>query len=187
MVLAGTYQAFLSVWIGPWRGDVGGYSRVDAVGMVAWVALATTAGFALYGFIVNALVGRGWEPLRLFKWHMAFSIAVFALVTWGGARASLAWIVYFVVGTGSAVFVTLVTRMFPQHLNGRANTAANMMSFLATFALQWGIGAALDWYPSAGGGHAAAGYQRVCEALLAVQVVLYVALLLPLRQLRPVT
>jgi len=187
MVLAGTYQAFLSVWIGPWMQDVGGYARPDAVAMVAWVALATTVGFGLYGFIVNALLGRGWEPLTLFKWQMGLSIAVFALVTFGGALAVGAWMVYFVVGTGAAVFSTLVTRMFPQHLNGRANTAANMLSFMATFALQWGIGAALDLFPSAGGGHAAIGYQRVCEALIGVHVVLYAVLVLPLRQLRTVT
>ncbi len=184
MVLAGTYQAFLSVWIGPWMQDVGGYSRADAVLMVAWVALATTVGFALYGFIVNALVARGWEPLRLFKWHMGCSIGSFALITMGGATASHIWMLYFVIGTGGAVYVTMVTRMFPQHLNGRANTASNMLSFGSTFALQWGIGAALDLFPAAAGGHAAIGYQRVCEVLLAVSVLLFVALVLPLRHLR---
>jgi len=187
MLLAGTYQAFLSVWIGPWMQDVGGYSRVDAVAMVAWVALATTVGFALYGFIVNALLGRGWEPLRLFKWQMGLSIAVFALVTFGGALAVAAWLAYFLVGTGAAVFATLVTRMFPQHLNGRANTTANMISFIATFALQWGIGAALDLYPSPAGGHAAPGYARVCQVLLSVHLLLYLVLVLPLRRLRAVT
>lgn len=186
MVQAGTYQAFLSVWIGPWMLDVGGYARADAVQMVAWVALATTVGFAAYGFIINALLGRGWEPLRLFKWHMGLSIGSFALITAGGASASLVWIVYFAIGTGGAMYVTMVTRMFPQHLNGRANTASNMLSFGATFALQWGIGAALDLFPSVFGGHAAIGYQRVCEVLLALLVALFVALVLPLRRLRPV-
>lgn len=184
LVMAGTYQAFLSVWIGPWMQDVGGYARIEAVTMVAWVALATAVGFALYGFIANALLARGWESLRVFKWHMACLISVFALITVGGGQASLAWIVYFVVGTGGAVHVTLVTRMFPQYLNGRANAASNMLSFSATFALQWGIGAALDLFPSPGGGHAAAGYQYVCEALLATHVVLYLVLIVPLRKLR---
>ena len=137
--------------------------------------------------VINALLGRGWEPLRLFKWHMGLSIGSFALITAGGANASLVWILYFAIGTGGAVYMTMVTRMFPQHLNGRANTASNMLSFGATFALQWGIGAALDLFPSAGGGHAALGYQRVCEALLALLVALFVVLILPLRRLRPVT
>jgi predicted MFS family arabinose efflux permease len=185
MVSAGTFQAFLSVWIGPWMLDAGGLAREEAIAMVAWAALATTAGFALFGFVANALVARGWEPLRVFKWHMGCVVAAFALITAAGPNAAPAWVAYFVVGTGGAVVSTLVTRMFPQHLNGRASSAANMLTFFSTFGLQWGIGAALDLYPAAGGGHAAAGYQRVCEALLAAHVLLYAVLVLPLRELRP--
>ncbi len=183
MLLAGTFQAFLSVWIGPWMQDVGGYSRTEAVAMVAWVALATTVGFALFGFVVDALVRRGWEPLRLFKIHMGSLIAVFAVITAGGGDATMAWMAFFIVGTGSAVFSTLLARMFPQQLIGRASTSANMLAFAATFALQWGIGAALDLFPSSGGAHDALGFQRVCEALLAVHLVLFLALVLPLRRL----
>ncbi len=187
MAMAGTFNGILSVWIGPWLSDVGGYGRGELVGLVTVFALAVAAGFALYGAVADSLVKRGWSPLRIFKCHMGVLIAVFSLITLGGGSATLLWIIYFTVGTGGAIYATLMTRLFPAHLSGRANAAANMLTFASVFAMQWGIGIALDFFPAGQQGHyAAAGYQWVFLVLLGLQVLLYAALVLPMRPIEEV-
>jgi MFS family permease len=181
MAMVSTFNGVLSVWIGPWLSDVAGYARDEVVAMVTLYALAVAAGFALYGAVADSLMRRGWTALRIFKVHCGLLIAVFALIVAGGGGATLLWVVYFTIGTGGAVFSTLMTRLFASHLSGRANSAANMLSFASIFAMQWGIGIVLDFYPAAPGHYAAQGFQHVFYALLGLQVLLYVALILPMR------
>lgn len=183
MTMAGTFNGVLSIWIGPWLSDVAGYARDEVVGMVTVYALAVTAGFALYGAVADSLLRRGWNPLRIFKVHCGLLIAVFTLITAGEGGATLLWVVYFTIGTGGAVFSTLMTRLFPSHLSGRANSAANMLTFASIFALQWGIGIALDFFPAQPGHYAAAGFQRVFLALLLLQILIYALLIVPMRSI----
>jgi MFS family permease len=181
MAMAGTFNGVLTVWIGPWLSDVAGYARGEVVGMVTVYALAVTAGFGLYGAVADSLLRRGWNPLRIFKVHCGLLIALFALISAGGGGATLLWVVYFTIGTGGAVFSTLMTRLFPSHLSGRANSAANMLTFATIFAMQWGIGIALDFFPAGAGHYAAEGYERVFYALLTLQILLFALLIVPMR------
>jgi hypothetical protein len=55
-----------------------------------------------------------------------------------------AWTLY---GLGSSVNIlgyTVVTEGFARELAGRANTALNLLMFVASFTAQWGIGIVVD-------------------------------------------
>ena len=56
-------------------------------------------------------------------------------------------------------------------LTGRANTALNLLVFLAAFAAQWGIGVIINLWPeTASGGYAIEGYQAGFGMLVALQI-----------------
>jgi hypothetical protein len=61
-----------------------------------------------------------------------------------------------------------MSRRYPKTLAGRTATSANMCVFIAAFALQYAIGAMLDWWPArAGGGYESRGY-AIAIALVAL-------------------
>jgi hypothetical protein len=56
-------------------------------------------------------------------------------------------------------------------MTGRANTALNLLVFIAAFALQWGIGVVLDQWPrTPQGGYAPQGYQVAFTILWLLQL-----------------
>jgi hypothetical protein len=66
----------------------------------------------------------------------------------------------------------VLSQKFAAELAGRANTALNLLVFVAAFAAQWGIGAIINCWPQRpDGGYAPAGYQAAFGILLGLQVV----------------
>ena len=56
-------------------------------------------------------------------------------------------------------------------MTGRANTALNLLVFIAAFGLQWGIGMVLDQWPrTPQGGYAPRGYQVAFAILWGLQL-----------------
>jgi hypothetical protein len=70
-------------------------------------------------------------------------------------------------------------------LSGRANTAMNLLMFLAAFAVQYAVGAIIDTYPAAAAGrYDPAAYRFAFGAVLAVQLAALLWYLANRRRLR---
>jgi hypothetical protein len=65
-------------------------------------------------------------------------------------------------------------------MTGRVNTASNVLMFSLSFALQWGVGAALRLYPIVDGRYSPAGYTAAFTVLVLLQLGA-IAWLLPMR------
>jgi hypothetical protein len=74
---------------------------------------------------------------------------------------------------------------FGAELSGRANTAMNLIIFLAAFAIQYGIGAIIALYPTqASGGFEPRAYRTAFAVFLGLQVVALAIFLANRRLLR---
>ena len=51
------------------------------------------------------------------------------------------WMLFGFFGTSGIISYAVLSQQFPAHLAGRANTALNLLVFVAAFLAQWGIGA----------------------------------------------
>jgi hypothetical protein len=69
---------------------------------------------------------------------------------------------------------------FPVAVSGRVNTALNLVVFVGAFSLQWGIGAAVDAFATAGLTRAGA-FQATLAALLVVQALAFLWFLVPVK------
>ena len=74
-----------------------------------------------------------------------------------------------------------LTAGFAVALSGRVNTALNLLVFAGAFGLQWGIGAAVDGFASAGMARADA-FRVTLSGLLVAQVLAFVWFLIPLKR-----
>jgi MFS family permease len=167
-------MAIQGLWAGPWLRDVAGLSR-DAVAVHLLVmALATMAGFLLWGNLTTWLGRRGVPPLRLLAAGVGGFLIVQGLLTWGWTGApALLWIAFGVFGTAGSVAYAILSRRFPAEQAGRVITALNALVFGAAFALQWSMGAIIERWPAAGEHYAADAYRAAFGAVLVVQVLGY--------------
>jgi len=177
--VSGTYSAVQSLWIGPWLRDVGGLARDSAILMMTWFALASILGFTVIGAGCDRLIRRGAKPLTLYKIQSGAGVGLFGLITLAGGSLGLPlWIAYFLIGSGGALVLAILSHKFPAHLSGRVTTANNVLMFAIAFAFQWGIGAALDQWPVIDGRYSPAGYQAAFGVLFGVQLAVYALLVI---------
>lgn len=70
----------------------------------------------------------------------------------------LIWLLFGFLGTAGTVSFAIVSRAFPITMAGRANTALNLMVFVTSFLVQWGMGIVINLYPAGHGSYAVEGY-----------------------------
>lgn len=168
----GGFLAIQTLWAGPWLRDVAGLDSRT----VSFTLLAGAAGFVLgnvvVGLVAERLARRNIPPLVTAAGGMALFILVQLLVLfeWTSAPGFL-WFIFGATGTTGVVMFSVLARMFPSELAGRASTAQNLLIFGAAFALQWGIGEVINIWPvAADGAYSVMGYRAAFGVALALQV-----------------
>jgi hypothetical protein len=81
----------------------------------------------------------------------------------------LIWLLFGFLGTAGTVSFAILTHAFPVSMAGRAITALNLMIFIASFLVQWGIGIMINLYPAGGGNYAPEGYTLAFGVTTALQ------------------
>ena len=85
--------------------------------------------------------------------------------------STLYWLAFGFFGASCILPYAVLSQHFPAHLTGRANTALNLLVFMAAFAAQWGIGMIISLWPeTATGGYAIEGYQASFGLIVVLQV-----------------
>jgi MFS family permease len=181
------YGGLLSVqtlWAAPWMEQMAGYTPLQSATGLFWINIAMLCTFWTWGMVGPWLAHRGWSADRLIGWGLPASFLVLALVIaspealkpHAGALLAL----YCVTCSFVTPSQPAVAMAFPPELAGRALTAFNLVIFLGVFAIQWGIGLAIDGLMAVGASQAAA-YRLAFAAFLACSVSAYVYFVLGAR------
>ena len=142
------------------------------------INLAMLLAFMAWGVVAPRLQARGWTASRLIARGMPVSLGVLALACGLGPDAGAAVLALFCVSTTVvSLSQPAVGMAFAAHVAGRALSAYNLFIFAGVFALQWGIGLAIDLFRAAGWGGVSA-YRGAFALLLVCQMLAYLWFLL---------
>ena len=164
-----TFQALQGLWFAPWLADVHGLGRSAAADYLFVSAAAyMLASFAL-GPFTDWLTRYRISPLRIYQAGMLICAAAFAPLAFGTGWVGLFLVLFAASSIAAIIAYTLLTHIVPPAQTGRVTTASNLLLFGTSFAVQWGVGAILGLWPSAGGRYAPEAYRVAFGLLLAAQ------------------
>ena len=113
-------------------------------------------------------IGLSWLLVAYMLSQLAI---VFELSGWAFYPA---WIVFGMTGQLSILSFAWLSMFYGPGLSGRATTATNLIIFLTAFAVQYAVGAIIDFYPlTETGGYDPRGYQTSFAIVLGIQVVAF--------------
>lgn len=173
-VSSGTSLAINGLWAGPWLRDVAGLGRDAVATHLLIISSSMGVGFLALGLLTERLTRLGLRPVTIAAGGMtAFMImvAIFAV----GMTGPMLWLLLLGVGflaTSGSLSYSLVSRHFGRHLAGRANTALNVLVFVAAFTIQWAIGGVLSgWEDPATRQYDPAGYRIAFAGTVVLQAI----------------
>lgn len=153
----GGMVAVQTLWAAPWMQHVAGYTPLQAATGLFWINVSMLCTFWAWGMVSPWLLRRTGGANPVIAAGMPLSLVVLAAIVLAGERAGgAAWALYCVSCTCVALSQPAVALAFPQALAGRALSAYNLVIFAGVFAVQWGIGLAVDAFTAAGLGMVAA-------------------------------
>lgn len=171
VVSQGATLAIQGLWVGPWLRDVAGLDPMLRATWLAAVLAALLAGYVLTGAVAERLGRLGVGSMTVATWGMGVFMVVQVGIIAGITELALPlWMLFTFFGTSGVISYAVLSQRFPGSVSGRVTTALNMLVFVAAFALQWGIGAIVDLWPTTATGYDPAGYQAAFTFVLALQV-----------------
>jgi predicted MFS family arabinose efflux permease len=183
---AGTHIAIQTLWAGPWLRDVAGLDRTGVANTLFAMGVAFLAGILGSGAIADGLIRRGASELGVMvAFLLLFLIAQAGIVLEITSYGLVFWLLFGMSGQVAILAYPWLSARFGAELSGRANTAMNLIIFLAAFLIQYLIGAIIALYPQqATGGFDARSYQTAFAIFLGLQIVALVIFLANRRLLR---
>lgn len=141
----GGMVAIQTLWAGPWLVRVCGWTpQQSALGLFT-INVAMLLAFFGWGVVVPRLYRAGWSAGRLIGRGVPLSLIVLGVVIALGERAAApAWALFCVSCTVISLSQPAVGQAFAPALAGRALSAYNLVIFAGIFAVQWGLGLAID-------------------------------------------
>jgi sugar phosphate permease len=182
ITMSAAQLSIMSLWLGPWLGDVGGFDRETTATYLLIVASALAGGSILIGFTASWLDRVGVPLMVTCGVGSAVFIAMEILVVLELVPTSiLPWVGFGLLANISILVFAMLTRHFPKDVAGRVTTALNLFSFLGAYAAQHMVGVIIDlWPPKPGGGFESEAYQAAFGTLLVTQLVAFAIFLLPI-------
>jgi len=146
--------AVQTLWATPWMIRVAGYTPLQAATGLFWINVAMLLAFWVWGSVNPMLERRGFKAEQLMAWGLPASFVFLALLIVAGDSLStgvaVLWALYCVASTFLSLTLPAVGMAFSPALAGRALSAYNLLIFVGVFAVQWGIGLAMDGFRSLG-------------------------------------
>jgi len=167
-----TQLAVLGLWAKPWLRDVVGLDAEAAANVLFWMMVAMMAGFLTLGALTERIAASGWvQPMTMGVAMMAAFMAIqLPIVLEWTAAPLVRMALYSFFSTSGILIYSGLPQQFPKRLAGRVITLLNVMVFSGAFAIQWGIGAIIDLWPtSPSGNYSPLGYQAAFGVLLMLQ------------------
>lgn len=153
----GGFMALQSLWAVPWLMGVNGLDLAGAAVLLMVLNVGMLVGQLAIGLFGTRLAHRGVRPVNLMQVGFAGMLAVELGILLQIGPLAVLW---FLLGALSAVnsqAYLAAAAYFPREVFARVSTAVNLMAFIGAFAVQWGLGVALDLLAATG--------QREADAL----------------------
>lgn len=178
----GCLSAWQTLWAGPWMMTVLGMSKQQTaqilfvfnlcmmlayLGMSWWAPRHVTYGGA-----------RGGSAVRVIAAGLAGTVLIqLAMLSTSAPSSWVLWLALAACVTVTTLTQTGVSLAFPVALAGRANSAFNLMVFVGSFIVQWGVGLLIDMFSSFGTSppDAMRGALAICIAGQALALTAFVA------------
>lgn len=172
MTTGGSHIAVQTLWAAPWLADVAGYDREGVAEVLTGMALAFLVGILGAGAAADWARRFGKGPLFVMYIALGVYMATQALIVAGFVEwAWPVWLVFALTGQLGVLAYAHLADHFGVTLAGRSNTALNLLLFAGAAGLQFGIGAALEFWPAtAAGGRPDEAYATVFGAVLVLQL-----------------
>ena len=137
--------AVQTLWAGPWMVRVAGYDPLKSATGLFWINITMLLAFFLWGYILPKITKYGLEAIKLMKYGLPLSYTALLFIIISGENAGAA---HFTIYILTSIVLTLtqpaVAMSFPTSLAGKSLTSFNLLIFLGTFIMQWGIGLVID-------------------------------------------
>ncbi|MBN8443108.1 MAG: MFS transporter [Thauera sp.] len=190
MFFVGGFMALQSLWAVPWLMNVNGLDIAHAAQTLVLLNLGMLGGQFSIGVLGTLLARRGLKPLNLMQWGYGCVLVVQAAILFNIGPVPLLWLLFGFLSAVNSQTYLATSANFSRTIFGRVSTATNLMAFAGAFAVQWGLGLALDFLRGAGLEMKAA-LELGFAGLIVLQLLAFVPLLpglrLPFRRRVPTT
>ena len=141
----GGIMAVQTLWAGPWMIRVAGYDPLESATGLFWINMTMLITFFVWGYILPKINNLGIGTMKLMKFGLPISYLSLLVIIVSGEDAG---VIHFIIYIFTSIVLTLtqpaVAMRFPASLAGKSLTSFNLLIFLGTFIMQWGIGLIID-------------------------------------------
>jgi predicted MFS family arabinose efflux permease len=172
MLSQSAFMALQGLWAAGWMKDVALQTRGEIASHLLLAAVGMVAGHLTMGNLASRLGRSGIAPSYVVGIGVGVAVLVHAsLVVGYTGMQSLVWLLFGFLGTAGTVNFAILAQAFPASMAGRASTALNLLIFVASFLVQWGIGIIVNHYPVGDGRYAPEGYALALGVTTVLQAV----------------
>ncbi len=169
LLIYGGMIAMQALWAGPWLTQVCGWSPQAASSGLLQINFGMLLAFLAWGWVMPVLTLKGVKVMQLLACGVPLSLILLVANAWQGPSATARhWMLWCVATSVVALAQPALGQSFPMSMAGRALSAFNLVVFVGVFAVQWGMGAAIDGLQSVGFGQidafrlSVAGFAGLC-------------------------
>ena len=147
----GGVYAIQTLWAGPWMIRVAGYSPLESATGLFWINLTMLIAFFVWGYFLPKISKYGLNSFKLMKFGLPISyLVLLSIIIKGSNAGSFLFTIYILTSIVLTVVQPAVGLSFPKRLAGKSLTSYNLVIFLGTFIMQWGMGLIIDFSHSMG-------------------------------------
>ena len=141
----GGMVAIQTLWAGPWMVRVTGYTPLESATGLFWINITMLIAFFIFGYILPKITKLGLESMRLMKFGLPISyLSLLVIIISGENAGALHFTLYILTSIVLTLTQPAVALSFPTSLAGKSLTSFNLLIFVGTFLMQWGIGLVID-------------------------------------------
>ena len=141
----GGMVAIQTLWAGPWMVRVTGYTPLESATGLFWINITMLIAFFIFGYILPKITKLGIESMRLMKFGLPISyLSLLVIIISGENAGALHFTIYILTSIVLTLTQPAVALSFPTSLAGKSLTSFNLLIFVGTFLMQWGIGLVID-------------------------------------------
>jgi len=141
----GGMVAIQTLWAGPWMVRVAGYTPLQSATGLFWINITMLFAFFLFGYILPKITKLGLESMKLMKIGLPISyLSLFVIIISGESAGAVQFTIYLLTSIVLTLTQPAVALSFPTSLAGKSLTSFNLLIFVGTFLMQWGIGLIID-------------------------------------------
>ena len=147
----GGMYAIQTLWAGPWMIRVTGYSSLESATGLFWINFTALIGFFLWGYFLPKISKYGLNSFKLMKFGLPISyLVLLSIIIKGSNAGAFLFTIYILTSIVLTLVQPAVGLSFPKRLAGKSLTSYNLVIFLGTFIMQWGMGLIIDFSHSMG-------------------------------------